>query len=143
MIITPWNERALWRDVFPAFRRMQDLLTDGRGGFRSGYPALNVWTSDENAVITAELPGADPAKLDISVVGETLTIKGERIGIEPREDEALNRQERPVGSFARSVELPFRAESEKVEATYKNGTLTIRLPRAEQDKLRKINVQAA
>ncbi len=107
------------------------------------YPAMNVWSNQEGALITAEVPGVQPEHIDISVVGETLTLTGERLAPEVGEDARYHRQERGYGKFSRSIELPFRVDADQVQATFDQGVLQIRLPRAEEDKPRKISVQVA
>lgn len=110
----------------------------------AAYPAMNVWANEDGAIVMAELPGMSTDNLDISVVGDTLTLSGVR---EPEEEvcdcDLFHRQERGFGSFTRSFQLPFQVEAEDVEATYEKGVLRIELPRAESDKPKKITVQAA
>lgn len=107
------------------------------------YPAMNVWTNEEGAVVTAEVPGVNPEDLDISVVGDTLTVSGKRDSDTTEEDVRYHRRERGQGAFKRSFQLPFTVEAGKVEADFENGVLHITLPRAEADKPRKITVKAA
>jgi len=104
-------------------------------------PLVNAWLGEEDVVVTAELPGVDPAKVDISVVGNTLTISGTREADPIKEGQSYHRQERHYGRFSRSIQLPFHVEVGKVEARYEKGVLRITLPRAEADKPRKIAVQ--
>jgi HSP20 family protein len=92
-------------------------------------------------VVTAELPGVDVKDLDINVVGETLTISGERKPEVVDKDAVYHRQERGFGKFTRMVELPFGVDANKIQAMLENGILKILLPRAEQDRPRKITVK--
>lgn len=109
-----------------------------------GFPALNVWTNEEGAVITAELPGVSAEDIDVSVIGETLTLTGERKpDFIEEENVRYHRQERGYGKFTRSLELPFRVEATQVEATFDKGILRLTLPRAEADKPKKIAIKAA
>ncbi|MDR2861820.1 MAG: Hsp20/alpha crystallin family protein [Syntrophobacterales bacterium] len=105
------------------------------------YPPINVWSGEDNAIVTAEMPGIDPSVLDISVIGDTLTISGK---IEPEEIKGgvYHRQERNYGYFKRILQLPFHVNAEKVEARYENGILQVKLPRSEDDKPRKVMIQA-
>jgi HSP20 family protein len=107
------------------------------------FPAVNVWTAADEAVVTAELPGVEAKDIDISVVGDTLTIRGNRTADELKPDESYHRQERGFGEFSRSLRLPFQLNPEQVEAHFHNGVLRVRLPRAEADKPRKISVATA
>jgi Molecular chaperone (small heat shock protein) len=107
------------------------------------FPAVNVWQGDEAVAITAELPGVDPADIDISVKENVLTLSGERKAPEVPEGARWHRNERGFGRFARSVRLPFVAAEDKVEARMTNGVLRIVIGRPEEDKPRKIEIKAA
>ncbi len=107
----------------------------------AGYPRLNVWTSDDEAIVEAALPGVNPSDVDISVEGDLLKISGAVRKEQPAGAE-LRKSEIPEGEFSRSLRLPFRAESGKVEAKYANGVLGISVPRAEEDKPKKIEITA-
>jgi HSP20 family protein len=104
---------------------------------------MNVWTNEESAVITAELPGVNSEEIDISVVGDTLTLSGNRQLEELGEGDKYHRRERSYGKFTRTFELPFLVEADKVEAVFEKGVLHISLPRAEADKPKKIAVKTA
>ncbi len=104
-----------------------------------GFPALNVWEDGENLFAEAELPGMKNEDVDISVIGNDLTIRGRR-GDQPREGMAYHRQERGVGEFNRVLRLPYDVDANKVEATLKDGVLLIKLPKAESAKPKKITV---
>ncbi len=138
---TPWNElERLRREMNRVFA---NLPTTSESRITPGYPAMNVWTNENGAVVTAELPGIDPDALDIAVVENTLTLSGERKPIELGEGDVYHRRERGYGKFTRSFQLPFNVEAGKVQAVYEKGVLHITLPRAEADKPRKIVVKAA
>jgi HSP20 family protein len=106
------------------------------------YPAMNVWSDQDGAVVTAELPGINPEEIDISVQNDTLTLGGSRQPDEVKEGKIFHRRERRSGSFTRSLQLPFQVEPGQVEASYAKGVLSITLPRAEADKPRKIAIKA-
>jgi HSP20 family protein len=108
-----------------------------------GYPAMNVWANDDGLSITAEVPGVSAEDINISVVGETLTLTGVRKPDELTEGSRYHRQERGYGEFTRSIQLPFPVAVNNVEAMFKNGVLAISLPRAEEDKPKKIAVKSA
>lgn len=124
-------------------RRLQDevnrLFEDSwpTGG---GFPAVNVWSNSNEAVVTAEIPGIDPKSLDVSVMGNVLTIGGERRQPEISEKDHYLRRERGFGQFTRTVELPFMVNGEKIEATCSNGILKVVMQRAESDRPKKITV---
>jgi len=135
----------MWRDM-GRFQQEMNRLVDQSFGLRNGAgandPLMNVYTSDEAAIVSVELPGYVPEDIEISVIAESLTLQGERKADVIDGEKKYHRQERSAGRFNRSIELPFPVESEKVEATMKNGILTIQLPRAEEDKPRKITVKS-
>ena len=137
---------ANWREVDRLQREMNRLF-EGYNPMRvrsaPGYPAMNIWTSEDGLKVTAEMPGLNSDDLDISVVGETLTVSGVRKLDELPEGSRYHRQERGYGKFSRSVQLPFPVDVNKVEASFKDGVLSIDLPRTEADKPRKISVKVA
>ena len=108
-----------------------------------GYPAMNVWASEDGLTIYAEAPGVSAEDIDISVVGETLTLTGERKMDDLQEGSRYHRQERGYGKFTRSIQLPYPVDVGHVDATFMNGVLSINLPRAEEDKPKKIAVKSA
>ncbi|MHC4715942.1 MAG: Hsp20/alpha crystallin family protein [Planctomycetota bacterium] len=130
------------------WRRLRELEHEMRRAFREAerprrgvYPPVNIWTSAEGAVVTAELPGVDPQDLEIEAVKNTLTLRGEIKVAEPAEGQVWHRRERPSGAFARTVELPFPIDPDSVEATCHDGVLEVRLQRPEEQKPRKIAVK--
>ena len=138
---------APWQEMEHLHREMNRLFSDtfAQAGGRTapGYPAMNVWTSEDSAVVTAELPGVSSEDIDISVVNDTLTITGNRATDDLPEGTKYHRRERTFGQFTRSFQLPFNVEIDKVEAVFKNGVLHLSLPRAEVEKPKKIAVKAA
>jgi HSP20 family protein len=108
---------------------------------RDAYPALNLWEDGEKLCVEAELPGFELDELEIFVNGgRQLTIKGERrqAGVEGG---VWHRQERNIGSFERTMELPRDVDADKVSAEFKQGVLTITLPKREEAKPRRIAVK--
>ena len=130
---------ALWQEI----NDVQDEFNKwfGRGARNPSAPALNVW-EDENAVhAEADLPGLDPAKIEITVnEGNQLTVQGERPATEIA-GAVWVRQERPFGKFVRAVTLPALVDADRVEAKYENGVLRLTLPKHEAAKPRKITVK--
>ncbi|MBF0321136.1 MAG: Hsp20/alpha crystallin family protein, partial [Nitrospirae bacterium] len=106
------------------------------------YPSVNLWTNEDGVLVTAELPGVEAQDIDITVVGKTLTLKGARRADEAKEDECCHRGECRYGNFARSIELPYEVDGEKVGAKLDKGVLSVTLPRAEADKPKKIVVSS-
>jgi len=131
----------MWRDMGRMQREMNRLFPGITLPSSGGYPALNVWSSGDDVIVTAELPGITPEKLDIAVEGDMLSISGSRALPELKEGEAYHRQERSHGRFKRLVQLPFRADTGKIAATYERGVLCISIPRIEEDKPKKIEIR--
>jgi HSP20 family protein len=104
-------------------------------------PPLNVWEDEHALYVEADLPGIDPAKLDVTVTeGNQLTVRGERAAPDIQ-GATWVRQERPTGEFVREVGLPALVDADKVEAKYESGVLRLTLPKHEAVKPRKIQVK--
>lgn len=121
--------------------QLNRLLSVSTAGAQIEFPPVNVWTSASGAIVQADIPGIAPEDVEISLVNNTLTIRGSRNPEEPKEGLSCHRQERGYGQFTRTLRLPFGIQSDAVEARFANGVLEIKLPRAEAEKPRKINVQ--
>lgn len=129
---SPWHElRRLQNEINRSFEPEFDV-----GGTA---PAINLWGSAEKIVATMALPGINPASLDLTVHGESLAVSGEWLETAGAEAVA-RRRERPKGRFSRLIELPFAVDGNGVEAEYKNGIVTVTLPRAAADKPKKIKI---
>ncbi len=100
---------------------------------------IDIRVADDEYIVEAFLPGVSAEDLDIQIESNIVTLKGE-ISIERKEDDRYLLQERPSGMFQRSIELPDDVEADKVEAELKNGVLTLRLPKSELAKPRKIKI---
>jgi HSP20 family protein len=103
------------------------------------FPAINVWEEGDNFYVEAEVPGLKSENLEITVIGDELTLKGERT-VDERAEPTYHRRERGTGSFSRSVKLPSEVNPERVEAALNEGVLLLTLPKAEAAKPRKIKV---
>lgn len=105
------------------------------------YPAINVTQDAKNFYVRSELPGIDPAALNISAERNKLVLSGKREV--PVEDDRVSyhRRERTGGQFSRSITLPADVDPDRVEATYRHGVLTITLPKAEAVRARQITVR--
>jgi HSP20 family protein len=124
----------------PTGRRGRLAFLPGRAARR--YPLVNLYDTGDAFVVEALAPGLDPAKIDLSVLRNTLTIAGEKIGPQGVAPERVHRTERAAGRFLRTVELPTEVDPDRVSATYKNGLLTVTVPRAESARPRKVAIQA-
>ncbi|MDJ0763632.1 MAG: Hsp20/alpha crystallin family protein [Myxococcota bacterium] len=106
------------------------------------FPPLNIYDDGESLVVKAEVPGIDPADLEINATVNALTIKGERKRPTADDKASFHRRERSYGTFSRSVNLPQEINSGKVQASYKHGVLEIMLPKAEESKPHKIEIRS-
>jgi len=110
--------------------------------FSGWTPALDLYQSNDNVVAVVELPGMRKEDIEISLHDGMLTVAGERKE-QTTEGDKAERSERYVGRFRRSITLPTRVDASKVNATYKDGILTVILPKAEEAKPKHIQVNVA
>ena len=122
----------MWR---PDFWRLRQISLEA--------PALDVYDQKDDLIVKAEIPGLTKDEIDISLEGNTLTIKGEKKKEEEVKEEDYYRCERTFGAFSRSVELPADVQADKVNASFKNGVLEIRLPKTEEAKKNVVKVKVA
>ena len=108
--------------------------------FSGWSPALDLYQNNDDVIAVVELPGMRIEDIEISLHGGTLTISGERKS--ETSDGAAEQTERYVGKFRRSITLPTRVDASKVSATYRDGILTVTLPKAEEAKPKQIEVDA-
>lgn len=138
-----WPIAAMWEtDPFAEMQRLQREVNRlfSHAQAESDYPAVNVWANDHEVVLTAEIPGVDPAKVELTVHEDHVTLKGEREAEKVADDVTCHRAERSTGAFVRSFRLPYDISSDQVTATSRHGVLTVRLPRAEASKPKHITV---
>src|SRR5438874_12431625 len=110
--------------------------------FSGWSPALDLYQDNDNVIAVIELPGMRKEDIEISLHDGMLTIAGER-RTETQNGEKAERSERYVGKFRRSITLPTRVDPNKVSATYKDGILTVTLPKAEEAKPKQIQVNVS
>jgi len=128
---------------------MNDLLsrfwssTNEPFGLAEWTPALDVSESDDAVLVHAEIPGIDPKEIEISVVGDTLTLRGDKKDETEQKGHNYHRVERRYGSFTRSLALPASVDPDQVTATARQGVLEIRLPKREEAKARRIEIKGA
>ena len=108
--------------------------------FSGWSPALDLYQNTDDVIALVELPGMRKEDIEISLHNGTLTISGERKS--ETSDGAAERTERYVGKFRRSINLPTRVDASKVSATYRDGILTVTLPKAEEARPKQIQVDA-
>ena len=127
--------------VFENFLKVFALEPFGKRTGAAFEPKVNVSESEKEIVVSAELPGMDDKDIDVSLSKNELTIQGEK---KEEKEESYYRMERPYGSFKRTLPLPCEVEADKVEAQFKNGVLTITLPKTPEaiKETKKIKVKS-
>jgi len=139
--ISPWRP---FRELEEWERRFDDLF--GRPLWRlpveerGWMPAVDVFEKEDRFVVKAELPGMKEEDIDVSVVGDTLSIRGEKKTEIKEED--YYRCERSYGSFYRSIPFPSNVDANKIEASFDGGVLEVALPKSAKIKPKKIAVSA-
>jgi HSP20 family protein len=118
----------------------------GEGGsWASGswVPPLDVYETEDRIVVDLELPGVEPADVDVSVEDSVLTVQGQRKFYAEISEEQMRRVERRFGTFSRSLTLPATADAEKIEARFDKGILTLDIPKREEAKPKRIEIKAS
>jgi len=153
MRLTRYQRPDLWSwSGFSRLTNLQDEInrlfegsvTNGRGSdvFNSWAPTMDVYEDADNLIVRAEIPGMKKEDIEISFQGSVLTISGERRSEKRVEGAQPAREERFFGRFTRSVSLEKQVNSGAIKANYKDGVLTVTLPKAEEAKPRQIEVQS-
>jgi HSP20 family protein len=143
------DRRAIW-DPWQELRRLQremeHLFADATPAWRwplSGeFPPVNVTRGDRGITLEALCPGVDRDSLDISVVGDAVTIRGERKPEPGVPEERYHRRERPLGAFTRTIGFGERLDADQTQARYTNGILRVQLARVPEATPKKIPIQA-
>ncbi len=144
--VVPWRP---FRELEEMERRFEDIL--GRPFTPAAWrrfpieergwaPAIDVFEKEDRFVVKAELPGMKEEDIDVSIVGDTLTIKGEKKTESEAKEEDYYCCERSYGGFLRSIALPANVDANKIEASYEDGVLEIALPKAPEIKPKKVPI---
>lgn len=145
-----WPSRPTFDSPFADFdsmRREMMRLLDSVAGETFGdvgagvFPPMNITQDDDNFYLRAEVPGVKPDELSISAVRNRVSLAGKREIQREHERASYHRKERAEGSFDRTVTLPAEVDSERVDARYADGILTLTLPKAGEAKPRQITVR--
>ena len=136
----PFRELEEWERSFDDLlgRPLWRLPVDEKGWM----PAVDVFEKADKFVVKAELPGMKEDDIDVSVVGDTLSIRGEKKTETEIKEEDYYRCERSYGSFYRSIPLPSNVDADKIEASFEGGVLEVALPKSAKVKPKKIAVSA-
>lgn len=146
MTLVRCNPRSELERVFgdPFFRQFFDLESGDEllgGGERRWYPSMDLVEKPDRLLARLELPGVDPKNVHINLQGDTLVVQGERQAENEDDKSKYLKREHIYGSFQRTVRLPYRVQADKVKAHYRNGVMTIELPKAEEHVGRQIPVE--
>jgi HSP20 family protein len=138
----PWNElNRLQRELNELFeRRFEGEQETEEPRWR---PQMDIYEDGERFVLSAELPGIEPGQVEINVENDLLTLSGERTLEHEDQRESYHRIERTYGKFARSFTLPKSVDAEKIAAQFKNGVLTVTIPKKAEVQPRQINVKVS
>lgn len=135
----PWHElNNTFEDTLSALFGMVPEFTP-----QHDYPPINIWSGENEIKMSVKLPGVKPEDIEINIKHDTLNLKCSRMAESIPEGTIMRRSERINGNWQRNFSLPFAVDQDAVTAGYKNGILTITLPKAQAEKARKISVSAA
>src|SRR5579885_3836372 len=141
--LMPWRPfrelERLARRLEAPFRFFEDFEERGEEGF---LPAVESFVKNGNLVGRGDVPGMEPKDIEVSILGNVLTVKGERKSEQEVKKEDYLRREVSYGSFERRMTLPEGTETDKVKATFKNGVLEITLPLAKEAVAKKVPIEA-
>jgi HSP20 family protein len=142
-----------WREPTDSFGELDDLRTAvdqvfgnfmGRPGrmrlYRGVFPALNITENEDNLYLAAELPGIDPKEIDVTATPDSITLRGERKSPSAGKEVNYHQREREFGTFRRVIDLPTKIDTDKINASYKHGILTVVLPKTEEVKPKQIEI---
>jgi HSP20 family protein len=134
-------------DPFMELRRIQNefnrLLTDVAPTTVQQFPLINVWVGENSAVVTAEVPGVSHDDMNVTVQEDTIVLDGKRAPKLEGQEVIWHRRERSHDPFSRTVHLPFRVNPDQVHARFREGVLEIEVQRPEEDRPKKIKINAA
>jgi HSP20 family protein len=141
--LIPWRHEMerLKREMNQLYERLLDLGPLRRFDAAWAWvPLIDVSESGSHITVHAEIPGMDPNDIEVSVHGNTLTIRGERKQERIEEDKEVYRSERSYGNFERSIHLPANVDPEQAKASYINGVLRIRLLKVDKNRPKKVQI---
>jgi HSP20 family protein len=145
MAIIRWDP---YRDMITLRDRMNRLFEDMPGSkgeekdlmTHTWAPSVDIYETEKEVVLSAEIPGVDEKDVEIKVEDNTLTLRGERKFEKETKEENYHRIERSYGSFFRSFALPSYIDQDKIEAEHENGVLKIHMPKRTGLKPRKVKI---
>jgi len=143
--LAPWSPADRWsnlKDELTSFFELPFWSSSAHAGqlFTGWSPALDLYQNNDSLIAMVELPGMRKQDIEISLHDGTLTISGERKRESSSNHDKAERTERYIGTLRRSIALPTRVDANKVCASYRDGILTVTLPKAEEVKPKQIQV---
>ena len=142
--LTPFTALNRIRDeIDRIFENPFDLVAPGRSFFEGWTPSVDMYEDKDKITLRAELPGMRKEDIEVSLDGNNLTISGERKEEEEHKEGEMYRSERYFGRFQRSITLPTPADPNKIQASYKDGVLTVTCPKSEEAKPKQIQVKTS
>ena len=147
MQLMKWNPR---KDVLSVRNRINSLFDDFfypsvwedfHSSLSDWNPTVDIYENDDQIVVKADLPGVEKKDIHVDVKNNMLTIKGERSSESESKKQNFYHRERALGKFERSLTLPSKVDTEKINASYKDGVLKIEIPKPESQKPKHITVQ--
>jgi HSP20 family protein len=152
MNLIDWNRRdrggEMARPIGELRRQMDRLFSDFFSDFQLAAPGegvfsprLDVAEIDSEVVVTAEVPGMTEKEVEVTLADGRLTISGEKKSEREEKNRSYHLVERSYGSFSRAVDLPGSVQAEKASATFKDGVLTVKVPKSAEGKARRIAIQ--
>jgi HSP20 family protein len=118
---------------------------EGAGLSRGWAPQIDVWEQDDQFIVRADVPGVEPEDLELYCTEDSLILRGESRSSEEREERGYHRRERRYGRFERVVPLPAQVDRDKIQASFRNGVLEVKLPctEASSRRMQRIPIQGA
>jgi len=150
MKLIPWTNRDVARPLGSLQRHMNRLFDEFFGrdfaiepfrGVGEWIPALDIAETDDAIIVKAELPGLARNDVELTLTDDVLTVRGEKKAENEEKTKSFHRVERSYGSFERSVRLSTSVKPDKVMATFKNGVLTVHLPKVEAARTRSVKIK--
>lgn len=133
-----WDPFEGWfEDLFSGFG-WPEVTVEGGTTF---MPVIDVIEHGDSITVQAEMPGMGGGDIELTVEGDVLTLRGEKRQEGETTEHGYHRVERRYGTFERSVRLPGYVDQEKIDATFKDGVLTVRLPKTEDHRSRRVNIK--
>jgi len=136
----PFRVSDIQSEVNRLFDNFFGRPATGTATGRTWLPPVDMYTTNDDLVLNVELPGVDENDVNVSITGDLLTIKGERRFENQAKEQDVLHIERTYGKFERMIQLPMAVQADRVKATYQDGLLEIKLPKAEELKPKEIKI---